>query len=290
MEQAVTARELHPLAPGVGMEVTGVDLSNLCDEDRQFIRDAYHTSSALLFRDQKLSDEDLVLFSRHFGELDVAPPEQLNKAVPGMPEVYVVSNIRGTDGKPIGSLGAGEATWHADMSDRTIPPATTLLYALEVPPSGGNTWIAGMFAALEDMPGDLRAQIEGRSIKHDGTYNAGGYVRKGVEASDDPLTCAGTLHPAICVHHPTGRPVLYLGRRRNAYVDGLSLEASEALLDALWAHATKHDYCYAHCWRKGDLLMWDNRTTLHRRDEFNPAHRRLMHRTQVKGEFAPRAP
>ncbi len=271
------------------MEATGFDLSDLSDEDREFILDAFGAHSALLFRDQTLSNAELASFSRLFGELDVAPDNQRNKAVPGMPEVYVVSNIKGDDGKPIGSLGAGEAIWHADMSNRENPPYATLLYAVEVPPSGGDTWVAGMFAALEDMPDNLRTKIEGRFIKHDGTYNSGGYVRKGEEASDDPLTCAGTLHPAICAHHATGKPVLYLGRRRNAYVDGLALEDSESLLDALWAHATSHDYCYAHRWRKGDLLMWDNRSTLHRRDEFDPEHRRLMHRTQIRAKATPRA-
>ncbi len=269
------------------MEVTSVDLSNLSTEDSYFILDAFHNHSALLFRDQKLSNDDFVSFSRIFGELDRAAEAQLHKAVPGMPEIFVVSNIRDTDGTAIGSLGAGEAVWHSDNSDRENPPDAILLYAMEVPPTGGDTSVSGMFAALEDMPADLRRKIEGRSIKHDGTYNAGGYVRKGVEANDDPLTSVGRLHPAICLHPASGKPVLYLGRRRNAYVDGLSLEDSEALLDELWEHATNSKYTYVHKWRVGDLLMWDNRSTLHRRKEFNPEHRRLMHRTLIHGKTAP---
>ncbi len=289
MTQTHETRGLRPLSPGVGAEITGVDLSNFSRDDAGFIVDAYHTHAALLFRDQDLSHEDLIAFSSLFGEVDVAPENQRMKAVPGKPQIYVVSNIKGENGKPIGSLGAGEAIWHADMSDRENPPEATLLYAVELPPAGGDTWIAGMASALEGMPKDLRSRIEDRAIKHDGTYNSGGFVRKGVEASDDPLTCTGTLHPAICAHPDTGRPVLYLGRRRNAYVDGLSLTESEELLDALWAHATQDSYCYAHRWRKGDLLMWDNRSTLHRRDAFNPEHRRMMLRTQTKGRVAPRA-
>ncbi len=289
MTQTQTSRGLRLLAPGVGAEVSGIDLSNLSKDEADFIVDAYHTHDALLFRDQDISHEDLIAFSRLFGDVDVAPEAQRSKAVPGKPQIYVVSNIKGENGKPIGSLGAAEAIWHADMSDRENPPEATVLYAVELPPTGGDTWIAGMAAALEGMPADLRDKIEGRSIKHDGTYNSGGFVRKGVEASDDPLTCPGTLHPAICAHPSTGKPVLYLGRRRNALVDGLSLEDSENLLDALWAHATQDEYCYAHRWRKGDLLMWDNRSTLHRRDAFNPEHRRMMLRTQTKGRAAPRA-
>ena len=271
------------------MEVTGVILSSATDEDMDSIQEAFHTHSALLFRDQDLSNEALISFSSHFGELDEAPPNQRQKAVPDMSQIYVVSNIKDDDGKAIGSLGAGEAIWHADMSSRIIPPDATLLYAVEVPRSGGDTWVASMFAALDGMPDDLREKIEGRSIKHDGTYNSGGFIRKGVEESDDALTCEGTLHPAICKHSETGKHVLYLGRRRNAYVDGLSLDESEVMLDKLWAHATQKAYCYAHRWRKGDLLMWDNRSTLHRRDEFDPSQRRKMLRTQIKGKTAPRA-
>lgn len=289
LDQVVETCGLRPLAPSVGMEVTGVDLSNLSDHEKNIILDAYRTHSALLFRDQKLSNDDLASFSRLFGELEPALPDQLMKSVQGRPEIYVVSNIKGDDGKPIGALGAGEAVWHSDNSSRENPPEAILLYALEVPPTGGNTSVASMFAALENMPDDLHKKIEGRSIKHDGTYNAAGYVRKGVEANDDPLNCEGMLHPAICTHPPSGKPVLYLGRRRNAYVDGLSLEESEELLDALWAHATNIKYSYTHKWRIGDLLMWDNRSTLHRRDEFNPEHRRLMHRTLIKGKEIPRS-
>lgn len=281
-------RTLRPLTPKVGMEVTGIDLTDPSDEDLAFITEAFNTHSALLFRDQDLTNEELVAFSRHLGELDEAPVNENGKtAVPGLPELYVVSNIEGPDGKPIGSLGAGEAKWHTDMSYLENPPDASLLYALEVPPKGGNTWVAGMFAALEEMPEDLRTKIEGRFIKHDGTYNSGGYVRQGLEANDDPLTCAGTLHPAICAHQATGRPVLYLGRRRNAYIDGLPLEESEALLDELWAHATRPEFSYEHQWRVGDVLMWDNRATLHRRDPFDASARRLMHRTQVKGKQPP---
>lgn len=283
------APALRPLTTNVGMEVCGIDLARPAPADLSFIIDAFNTHGALLFRGQNLSNEQLVGFSRNLGDLDEAPVNENGQtAVPGLPELYVISNIEGTDGAPIGSLGSGEAAWHTDMSYLENPPDASLLYAIEIPPAGGDTWIANMYAALDHMPADLRSQIEGRTIKHDGTYNSGGYVRQGLIANDDPLTCEGTLHPAVCAHPVTGRPVLYLGRRRNAYVDGLSLEGSEALLDALWAHATRPEFCYAHKWRIGDVLMWDNRATLHRRDEFDATARRLMHRTQVRGKSVPR--
>jgi taurine dioxygenase len=297
METAATgartpAREwgLRPIAAALGMEVSGVDLREVDDAQARRIASLFYEHSALLFRDQKLEPAHLVRFSRYLGALDEAPVNEGGKtAVAGYPEIYVVSNILGQDGKPIGSLGAGEAAWHTDMSYLEKPPKASMLYAVEIPPAGGNTWLAGMYAALAELPSDLRRRIEGRRIKHDGTYNSAGLLRQGLTESDDPVTSPGTYHPIICRHEDTGREVLYLGRRRNAHIEGLELAASERLLDELWAHATQPRYTYAHTWRVGDVLMWDNRSTLHRRDPFDAAARRYMLRTQIKCEAPPRA-
>lgn len=282
---------VHPASPAVGAEIRGVDLAHpLSDEDFAVIEAAWYRHSALVLRDQSLSDADLIRFSRRFGELDPPPVNEKGKTfVPDHPEIYVVSNVLGADGQPIGSLGAGEAVWHTDMSYLSEPPDASALYALEVPPEGGDTWVCSMEAALTAMPAALRERVRGLRIKHDGTYNSGGYLRQGLTATDDPVTSVGTPHPIICAHPVTGRPVLYLGRRRNAYVMGLSREASEALLDELWHYATLPQHAYAHHWRVGDLLMWDNRSTMHRRDPFDANTRRVMHRTQIKGSVQPRA-
>lgn len=281
---------VRPINSAVGAEISGVDVARLGYEEFAGIEAAWYRHSALLIRDQRLDDDDLVAFSRRFGELDQAPVNENGKTfVPGYPELYVVSNVIGPDGVPIGSLGAGEAQWHTDMSYLPQPPDASLLYALEVPPSGGDTWLCGMEAALRALPAELLERVRNLKIKHDGTYNSGGYLRKGLAASDDPTTSVGTAHPIVCEHPVTGRPVLYLGRRRNAYVIGLPLAESEALLDELWRYATLPQNCYAHRWRAGDLLMWDNRSTMHRRDPFDASQRRIMHRTQVKGRATPRA-
>lgn len=276
------------ITPGVGAEISGVDLTNLRNGDFASIVEAFDAHSALLFRDQRLSETDLLAFSRRFGDLDEVPVnEQGRTSVPGFPEVYVVSNITGADGQPIGSLGAGEAAWHTDMSYLPVPPYASILYAIEVPPTGGDTWICGMTAAFETLPDELRQQVAGRRLKHDGTYNSGGYLRAGASPSNNPTDSIGTAHPILCRHPRTERPTLYLGRRRNAYIEGLPLPESEALLDALWAHAVQPAHVLAHRWRVGDLLMWDNRATMHRRDAFDPAARRRLHRTQIKGTAAP---
>ncbi len=283
-----TAIDVRPLSAAVGAEITGVDLARLDDATFTRVEAAWLQHSALLFRGQRLTHPDLLAFSRRFGRLDEAPiNENGKKFVDGYPEIYVVSNIKDDDGQAIGSLGAGEAVWHTDMSYLPLPPDASLLYSVEVPPAGGNTWLCGLIAACAAMPEDLRRAVAGRSIKHDGTYNSGGYLRAGLTDTDDPTTSPGTAHPIVCRHPQTGAQTLYLGRRRNAYVIGLPLSDSEALLDHLWAHAAQAQFAFSHAWRVGDVLMWDNRTTLHRRDPFDADARRLMYRTQISGGSLP---
>jgi taurine dioxygenase len=282
------ALSIAPLTPAVGAEISGVDLAALSDAEFAQIESAWHRHSAVLFRGQRLTDDDLLRFSRRFGELDPPPnQEQGRMSPPGYPEIYVVSNVLNEKGQAIGALGAGEAVWHTDMSYLDLPPDASMLYALEVPAEGGDTWICGMAAAWAGLPEAMKSKLRGRRIKHDGTYNSGGFLRKGVEPTDDPHKAPGAWHPAVCRHPETGVPCLYLGRRRNSYVESLSRSDSDALLDALWAHIDRPEFTYAHNWRVGDLLLWDNRSTMHRRDPFDDNARRIMHRTQIKGRVRP---
>lgn len=288
-DQVATAIGVKPMTAALGAFVDNVDLRLIDDSAFAAIHRAWIDHQVLLFREQSLSDEDLIAFSRRFGGLDHAPiQENGRRFVNGYPEIYVVSNVI-VNGEAIGSLGAGEAVWHTDMSYLEDPPKASMLYALEIPPADGDTSFCSMYAALDALPRDLRTRIEGLSCKHDGTYNSGGYVRQGVQPTDDPRESPGTPHPVICTHPESGRKGLYLGRRRNAYLMGLELGESEALLDALWAHVARPEFCWTHKWQVGDLVLWDNRCTMHRRDPFDPASRRIMHRTQIKGEMRPAA-
>ena len=268
---------------GVGAEISGADLRGIDARDFAAIRRSWIEHSVLLFRDQRLGDDDLIAFSRRFGELDWAPIQETGRRfVDGHPEIYVVSNVV-ENGVPIGSLGAGEATWHTDMSYLDDPPIASMLYAIEVPPLGGNTGFCNMYSAYEALPAEMKRRIADLRLKHDATYNSGGYLRAGAAANDDPRRSAGAIHPLVLTHPDSGRRCLYLGRRRNAYLMGLPLDESEALLDALWAHATRAEFTWYNTWRVGDLVMWDNRCTMHRRDPFDPMARRIMHRTQIRG-------
>jgi taurine dioxygenase len=284
------ALTVTPLTRAVGAEVGNIDLTALSADEFEQIEAAWHRYSVLLIRAQKLTDDDLLAFSRRFGELDPPPNQERGRqSPPGYPDVYVVSNVLDAKGEPIGALGSGEAVWHTDMSYLDLPPDASMLYALEIPPSGGNTYFCGMQAVWKALPLGLKAQIETRRIKHDGTFNSGGYVRQGVTPSDDPHKAPGVWHPAVCVHPVTGEPALYLGRRRNSHVEGLPPAQSNALLDELWRFVDSPQFCYEHHWRVGDLVLWDNRSTMHRRDPFDNATRRVMHRTQIKGKWRPKA-
>jgi taurine dioxygenase len=274
---------------GLGAEVTGVDLRDLDERGFARVLQAWHEHSALLFRNQTLGDQDLVAFSRRLGDLDWAPiMENGRRFVEGMPEIYIVSNVK-VNGDAIGSLGDGEAVWHTDMSYLELPPKASMLYALEVPASGGNTSFCTMYGVYDALPAALKERIAPLKIKHDGTYNSGGYLRAGVQATDDPRSSPGAVHPLVCTHPETGRRMLYLGRRRNAYLVGLELAESEALLNELWSYVDRPELAWEHKWRVGDLVLWDNRCTMHRRDAFDPGSRRVMHRTQIKGERRPAA-
>lgn len=285
-----TGFEVVPTGAALGAEVRGVDLRALDDAAFARILEAWHAHAVLLFRGQTLAPDELIAFSRRFGELDHAPiQENGRRFVEGRPELYIVSNVLGADGQPIGSLGNGEAVWHTDMSYLPRPPKASMLYALEVPPAGGDTHFASMYAAHDSLSPALKARAQGLMVKHDGTYNSGGFVRAGVTPTDDPRQAPGHLHPLVCRHPETGRSMLYLGRRRMAYIDGFDLAESEALLDELWACATRPEICWKNVWRVGDLVLWDNRCTMHRRDPFDAGARRVMHRTQVKGEAPPAA-
>jgi len=276
-----------PSGRGLGAEIRSVDLRRLGEDAFAAIHRAWLDNLVLLFRGQELTDAELIAFSRRFGELDLAPIQETGRRfVDGMPELYIVSNVL-KDGEPIGSLGNGEAVWHTDMSYLPDPPKASMLYALEVPPAGGNTAFVNMYVVYEALPADLKRDIAGLRIKHDGTYNSGGYVRQGVTPTDDPRASPGIFHPLVCTHPETGRRMLYLGRRRNAYIEGFELAESEALLDVLWVYTSRPEFAWQTVWQVGDLVLWDNRCTMHRRDPFDPGARRIMHRTQIKGQARP---
>jgi len=239
------ALRVTKLADALGAEIGGVDLSKpIAAGLFAEIRWAWLDHLVLRFRGQTLSDPQLMAFSQLFGELDPPGPNPYGKPfLPEHPEMNVISNIK-MEGAPIGGLGDGEAIWHADMTYVESPPMAAILHALEVPPSGGDTYWANMYSAYQELPANLKRRIEGRKAIHDATYNSAGVKRKGYEEVSDPRKARGAQHALVRVHPETGRPCLFLGRRRNSYIVGMELDESEALLDQLWAHATRGQFTF----------------------------------------------
>lgn len=277
-----------PFGGPLGADISGVSLREpIAAGSRAAIMSAWLDHLVLRFRGQQgMTTQQFVDFSRVFGELDRAPITTSGTGKPYLeqhPEITAISNIL-VGGKPIGGLGAYEAEWHTDMSYKDETPSASILYSIEVPPSGGDTSFCNMYAAYEALPDRLKARVASLTCVHDASRNSAGTLRKGYKDVADPRETVGAVHPIVRTHPVTRRKALFLGRRLNAYIPGLTLEDSDALLDELWAHATKPELVWTQRWRVGDVLIWDNRCTMHRRDSFDASTRRLMHRTQIRGD------
>ena len=271
----------------LGGEIVDLDISNKLTQDQiNFINQSWDERFVLVFRKQNLDDHKLMNFSKYFGELDPPGPNPYGITfLPEFPEINVISNVKNEHGTPIGNLGDGEAVWHADMTYLKLPPKAGILYALEVPENQGNTHFANMELAYSELPNRLKDKIDGKILIHDSAHNSAGMLRKGYSEVDNPSETPGARHPMVITDKNTNKKLLFLGRRPHAYIIGLELEESENLLNEIWEHATQEKFTWTQKWEKGDLLMWKNLNVLHKRDAFDPNTRRIMHRTQLKGEI-----
>ena len=272
----------------LGGEIVDLDISNKLTQDQiNFINQSWDERLVLVFKKQNLDDHKLINFSKYFGELDPPGPNPYGITfLPEFPEINVISNVKNEQGTPIGNLGDGEAVWHADMTYLQLPPKAGILYALEVPENQGNTHFANMALAYSELPNKLKEKINDKILIHDSAHNSAGMLRKGYSEVDNPSETPGARHPMVITDKNTNKKLLFLGRRPHAYIIGLELEESESLLNEIWEHATQEKFTWTQKWDKGDLLMWKNLNVLHKRDAFDPNTRRVMHRTQIKGEMA----
>ena len=274
--------DIEPASPVVGARVNCGDVAKLTDAGIDAIRQALQDHCVVVLPAQKITDPELIAFGRRLGELDFAPFTTTDKKREHE-EIIIVSNVK-DGGIPIGVLGDAEVNWHSDNSYRDTPLSYSLLHAVECPPTQGETGFANMYLAYETLPADVRSKIGPLLIKHDLTYLSDGSLRRGYQHATDPISVPGPWHPIVRTHPKSGYNALYLGRRRNAYICGLELEESEALLDQLWAHATQAGFAWHHSWTPGDIVIWDNRCLMHHRNPFDPGRRRIMHRLQFRGE------
>jgi taurine dioxygenase len=266
---------VRPLSPALGAEITGVDLRNPIDESlKSKLLDAWHEHLVILLRDQILNEDDQVRFAETFG-----PPAKVTSGrnySQKHPAVMLISNIR-EDGKPIGALPDGEMHFHTDQCHQERPAKATMLYAIEVPSKGGNTLFANAYAAYEALPDDIKKKIDGRKAFN--AYDADSTMRSTVTE-----IARSYWHPAVRTHPATGRKALYVNRLMTREIEGLSSQESEEILNFLFDHQEQPQFIYEHVWRPGDILMWDNRCTLHARTDFDAGERRLLRRVTILGE------
>jgi len=277
--------DVVPLTKHIGAEIRGLDLREQPDEATvKAIYQAWLDHLVVVFPGQKLSQEDLNRVTHYFGEQGMPrrPAKYFPKGYANiLPGIMMISNIR-ENGEPIGALPDGEMMFHHDMIHSEMPDKATLLYAVEIPSSGGNTLFASGYAAYDTLDPAIRDRLDGRIATH---HDGGGWSIKGDRKGTEAFGACN--HPAFRTNEDTGRKAVYVNRLMTTGIVGMSEAESGPLLNAVFDHAEKPEFVYEHVWRLGDLLLWDNRCSSHARTDFPSTERRLMFRTTVKGSVRP---
>ncbi|HUD87950.1 MAG TPA: TauD/TfdA family dioxygenase [Xanthobacteraceae bacterium] len=267
----------RPLAPAIGAEIIGVDLSRPMSDDLfAKVLDTWHQNLVILFRDQDLTEDEQVRFGERFGPPAVSHTRRYTTTNPA---VMLISNIR-ENGQLIGALPDGEMHFHTDQCHQERPAMASMLYSLEVPSRGGNTLFANAYLAYETLSEPMKQQLEGRKALNAYDYDNASMLR-GTQLRDG---IPSSWHPIVRTHPATGRKALYVNRLMTVAIEGLAETEGNALLDALFDHQEQPQFIYEHVWRPHDVLLWDNRCTLHARTDFRAAERRLMRRLTILGE------
>ena len=273
--------DIRPLGPALGAEVTGLDLSRpLDDAVFEAVYAAWLEHLVLVFPGQRLTERQQVRFAERFGEpVGSRSMTRFDEREERDNRVMLISNIR-ENGVPIGLLPDGELMFHTDSVHLERPLKGAMLFAEEIPSSGGNTMFASMYRAYDALPEKTKAQLEGlRAV------NVFDYETQVKTGRLDRSKVKHHIHPAVRTHPETGRKALYVNRLMTEEIEGLSEAESDALLRELFDHAERPEFVYEHRWRLGDLVMWDNRCTMHARTDFPPGERRMMRRVGLEGDI-----
>jgi putative 2-oxoglutarate oxygenase len=275
------ALESRPLGESFAREIVGLRLwEPLDDRTIDQLRALWAHHPVLVFRRQALSERELARLSAHFGPLERVVRTEW--ASPIVPEIGLISNLKDGQAKPIGGLGDGELQWHSDQSYMMKPATGAALYAVELPPEGGTTSWVDLSAAYAALPGRLKRLVEGRQAVFSYEKRLAGYqgVDRSISAEAKRKT-PPVLHPLAHSHPVTGQKALYLDSTTTVGIAGMDPSSGAALLDEIYSFATRPEFVYRHAWQVGDVVMWDNGATMHRREPFDPAARRLMKRTTI---------
>jgi taurine dioxygenase len=278
MAEQAPALRLRPLSPNIGAEILGLDVSRpLSEATAQAVRDIWHGNLVILLRGQQLDEDQQVAFAECFGPLNRSATPRPHHSKKNA-AVMFVSNIR-ENGELIGAHPDGEMHFHTDQCHQEKPASATMLYAMEIPSQGGNTLFVNGYAAYEALPDELKKKLEGRRAINGYDYShaekRGTVLREGIPHAS---------HPIVRTHPVTGRKALYINRLMTLFIEGMAAEESEDLLMQLFAHQEQTQFIYEHVWTPGDVVLWDNRCTLHARSDFSAAERRLLRRVTIMGE------
>jgi taurine dioxygenase len=273
--------ELAPIAGNFAYEIRGLSLWEPLDSDAvRRLAEAWSIHGVLVFRRQALSEDELVRFSRNFGDPDVIVRTDWQSG--NRPEVVQISNMKDYYGRSIGGLGAGELGWHSDQSYVADPATGSILYMVELPRAVVNTYWANLQLAYEALPKETRSRIEGLYAVYDYLARQATYDDEAPMSEELRRKTPLVAHPLVNVHPVTGKKALYLDPTTAVGIQGLPDEEGRELLQTLNVHATNTKFVYSHRWRPGDLIMWDNGFLLHRRDQFDPGQNRLLKRTTLR--------
>lgn len=285
MMNTLTRLTVTPLSPVLGAEISGVDLSRpLTPDEVEQIHGAWRKYIVLVIRGQDLTLEQQKAFAANFGDLGERKrgKSALAKKVEGIyqtdPHTLLVSNIK-VDGKPIGAFGEGEMWFHIDSGYAEKPYKYTFLYGVELPSTGGNTRFVNCYTAYDRLPEEVKRKIAGLKALHVHEYKRAERVDTSADVSDAPHW----VHPIVITHPETGRKSLFVDRLMTFRVEGMGHDESEALLNMLFDHSENPEFIYEHVWRLKDLIMWDNRCTIHGRTWFPETENRLLRRCTVEG-------
>ena len=275
--------EVKRLLDAIGAEIRGVDLSQEPDEDTvRAIEDAWHEHQIILFRNQDITNDQQRVFAEKFGELGsrfrpgTAPPEMDEYG----PNVMLVSNIR-KDGQPIGSLPDGEMMFHSDTPYFEHPAKATILYAIEITSWGGHTMFSNSYTAAETLPEDVQRTLDGRKGMQ--VYEYGTCIKE--KDKYDREKFPYFAHPVFRKHPATGKSSLFVSELMTEEIVGLPEKESDELLEYLFQHQRNPDFIYEHAWVPGDLIMWDNRCSVHARTDFPREERRMLRRLTVQDQI-----
>lgn len=265
-------------------QVTDVDLSKpVAGATVAALRKAINEHSILVFRGQTIDNDQHIAFSRNFGDLEIHTVTQY--LLPDYPEIIALAN-RGENGTT--PIDNGGAYWHTDISYKIKPPMGSLLYSLEVPPEGGDTLFADMYAAYDALSDEKKNRIDGLKAVHgyEARFSEMGEGGKRPKLSAEQLAeVPEVVHPVVRTNPETGRKALYVNEGFTLSIEGMPMDESRTLLDELVAHSMKPDFVYDHRWQVGDLVFWDNRAVMHCATDYDTSYARRMHRTTIQGDI-----